>query len=267
MQGFRFYGVFGTMEVKKIIPSHKRADNVTTTKVVDNCILCVAESQADDYRHYNQCEIITHPDNVLGINAKRQWILERWSNDAIIMLDDDIVSFRRMYRPPDRNYPRKSTIPSDLACEIIDHVADACLESGAKMFGFASHCNPQTFQPLRPFGLGGYIPGGCMGFLPGHGLKFDKDVTLLGCDYYICALNAYINRFAWIDRRFAFEFRKTYDNPGGMSEFRGADGEEKGREWLVKMFGSRVISLPQKTPWTRNKKNAAGRSLKIPWHV
>jgi hypothetical protein len=256
------------MECTKIIPSHKRAGSVTTTRVVSGCILCVAESQAQDYAAMNPgTEIVTHPDDVIGINAKRQWILDRWGSGPLMMLDDDILSFRRMYRPPDRDYPRKSTVPPDLVSEIIDRAAETCAEFGAKLFGFASHCNPQTYQPLRPFGLGGYIPGGCIGFLVGHGLHFPAEVTFPGCDYWICALNAHLNRIAWIDRRYAFEFRKTYDNPGGMAEFRGGDGEERGREWLVEMFGSSVIGIPQKTPWTKNKKNSAGRALRLPWHV
>ena len=256
------------MEVTKVIPSHRRAGNVTTTQIVSGCILCVAEGQAQDYAAMNPgVKIVTHPDSVVGINAKRQWMLNRWSTSPLIMLDDDILSFRRLYRPPDRDYPRKSTVPADLVSEIIDRTAETAVEFGCKLWGFASHCNPQTYQPLRPFGLGGYIPGGCVGFIPGHGLHFPTEVTLPGCDYWICALNAHLNRIAWIDRRFAFEFRKTYDNPGGMAEFRGFNGEENGRSWLVSMFGADVITLPQKTPWTKAKKNAAGRALRIPWHV
>jgi len=256
------------METKIVIPSHKRAETVTTTKVVEGCILCVEEKQAAKYRQFNKgVEIETHPDEVVGINAKRQWMLERWKNEAIMMLDDDILSFRRMYRPPARKYPRKSTIDKPTAREIIESTAHTASKFGAYLFGFGSHCNPQTYQPLKPFGFGGYIPGGCTGFLPGHGLSYQVDVTIPGEDYYICAMNAKVNRIAWIDKRFAFEYNKTYNNSGGMSEYRGADGEEKGRRWLVNLFGAGIITMPHRTPWTKMKKNAALRHLKIPWHV
>lgn len=255
------------MEKAIVIPSHKRAGRVSTLDIVAGCVLCVPEAQAAAYRTaHPAAEVVTHPDGVNGIMAKRQWMLDRWAEVALVMLDDDIVSMRRMYRPPLVGYPRKSTIAPDLAREIIERTAETAAEMGSKLFGWASHCNPQTYQPLKPFGHGGYCCGGAMGFLPGHNLHFPADVMLPGCDYWVCALNAYHNRFAFYDRRFGFEFRSTYDNPGGMSEFRGPDGEAAGLAWLKVQFGD-AIKEPNKTPWTKAKKNAGGRSLKVPWHV
>ena len=41
-------------------------------KLVLDPIICVAESQADLYRQYNpDCEIVTHPDDVIGLIPKR----------------------------------------------------------------------------------------------------------------------------------------------------------------------------------------------------
>ena len=39
--------------LKIVIPSHKRHDRVFAKKLVNNPIICVAESQADLYRQYN----------------------------------------------------------------------------------------------------------------------------------------------------------------------------------------------------------------------
>lgn len=50
------------MNLKIVIPSHKRHDRVFAKRLVLDPIICVAESQADIYRQYNpECEIVTHP--------------------------------------------------------------------------------------------------------------------------------------------------------------------------------------------------------------
>lgn len=250
------------------IPSHRRAGRVSTLKHVPGCILCVAESQAPGYAAAHPgVQIETHPDSLLGIMAKRQWMLDRWRDQALWMLDDDIIQAMRIYVPPGIGYPRKGTIAPGDVRELLAATAATAAKFGAYLFGWHSHCNPQTYQPLRPFSLGQYIPGGSMGFLPGHRLHFPVGVTCPGCDYWICALNAHIHRHSFVDRRFAFCFAKTYANPGGMSEFRGPDGEEEGRQWLVSMFGPDAIAAGRSTPHSKNKKNAGARALHIPWHT
>lgn len=41
------------MNLKIVIPSHKRADHVLSKRLVCDPIICVAESQAEEYRRYN----------------------------------------------------------------------------------------------------------------------------------------------------------------------------------------------------------------------
>lgn len=71
------------MPCKIVIPSHKRHDRVFAKKLVNDPIICVAESQADLYQQFNpECEIVTHPDDVMGLIPKRNWwqsILENFS--------------------------------------------------------------------------------------------------------------------------------------------------------------------------------------------
>lgn len=60
------------MPLKIVIPSHKRHDRVFAKKIVKDPIICVAESQADIYKRYNpECEIVSHPDDIIGLIPKR----------------------------------------------------------------------------------------------------------------------------------------------------------------------------------------------------
>jgi hypothetical protein len=49
----------------------------------------VPESEAESYRHTG-LGIETIPDGIAGISAVRNWVLRRFTEDAIVMLDDDI---------------------------------------------------------------------------------------------------------------------------------------------------------------------------------
>ena len=73
------------MPLKIVIPSHKRHDRVFAKKLLTGPIICVAESQADIYRQFNpECEIVTHPDDVIGLVPKRNWMAKHFG-DSINM--------------------------------------------------------------------------------------------------------------------------------------------------------------------------------------
>ena len=84
------------MSLKIVIPSHKRHDKVLSKKLVTDPIICVAESQAELYRRYNpECEIVTHPDDVVGLIPKRNWMARHFGD--LMMLDDDVHVVKNLY--------------------------------------------------------------------------------------------------------------------------------------------------------------------------
>ncbi len=71
-----------------VMPTHGRAGRVTTHRVIDGVILCVAEEQEAVYRAaYPDLEIVVHPDTVRPLSVKRQWILDHFGD--VFMVDDD----------------------------------------------------------------------------------------------------------------------------------------------------------------------------------
>lgn len=80
---------------KIVIPSHKRHDKVVSKKLVNNPIICVAKSQLELYKEYNpECEIVTHPNNIVGLIPKRNWMLEKFGE--LFMVDDDVFAFNKV---------------------------------------------------------------------------------------------------------------------------------------------------------------------------
>lgn len=255
------------MTVRTLILSHKRAGSVTTHRRVANCELVVPESQADAYAlAHPELPIITHPDSLKGMAAKRQWSYERFGDQ--MQLDDDMIAIFRIYRR--QGGWKKSVLGPARAYEVIQQVGETAREMGAYLFGFGSHANPMTYDALRPFKMGGYTPGGALGLLAGSKLSFPEH-WVLGQDHWICLLNAYYHRYCFFDCRFAAGFNETYVRPGGLSEFRapGADGIEPEVAATAKLrqhFGDAVrTSSYGSSVVTKRGKNPGRRQIHLPF--
>jgi hypothetical protein len=220
--------------LKIVIPSHKRADRVITKYAVSNAIICVEESQADEYRRHNpNSEIVTHPDNVIGLAMKRDWIYKHFGN--VFMLDDDIKAMRRLYVGPGE----KVVIEPETARTIIENTARAAKETGAYLFGFSNSMNPMQFNSFAPIQLKGYVNGCATGLLKGSKLFYIPEIKA-NEDYWISLLNAHYHRICYRDLRFSFEQQDTFKNRGGLSEFRNLSVEENDFAILQKHFGSAI---------------------------
>ena len=247
------------MEVCKIvIPSHKRHTRVTTTSVVNNCIICVPESQERAYRLCNPSdEIVTHPDSIVGLARKRDWIIKHFG--SVFMLDDDIGALKRVYS----ELGESADVDEQSAYDLIQSAADACRQAGAFLFSFAHAPAPVAYDPFNPIDLSGYHTGCAHGVLAGSKLWYSPEIKV-NEDYWISCLNAYLHRFSWKDTRFYFAQRNTFVNPGGLSEFRNLEAEEKDFEFLQQVFGKEVVIL-KKARGKAKLKHQFQKTLKLPF--
>ncbi len=247
--------------VKCVILSHKRAGAVRTLKAVDNCVICIPESQLEDYKVHNpNAEYVCHPDTVVGLSAKIRWVYEQFEN--VCMLDDDIDYFVRNYVDTTFREPRR--IDSQTAYEIIQVSAVMSLQLGVFLFGLASCAKPVAYDSTKPFKLTGWVIGGCVGFLKGFKMELPDECTA-ACDYFISAINAYNHRRCFIDTRFAVYCNEgTFKSSGGTADIRSMDTERKDFILLRKYFGDAI----QKKTGTVNRKqiqNQFERILRIPY--
>lgn len=228
------------LEVKVVIPSHRRAARVRTINVVVNAILCVSKSQETEYRKYNpNVEIVAHPDDIVGLAPKRNWIYERFGE--VMMLDDDLTRFSRLYL--EANSLRTSRISPEDTYEVIQQTARTAKALGAYLFGFSSVADARNYKPQRPFRLTGYCNGSSFGLLKGSRIFFHKEAVVVE-DYFASLINAYYHRYAFFDLRFGFVQERTFKNIGGQSEFRSLKTEERDYKFLKKMFGDAVEHRP-----------------------
>lgn len=220
-------------KVPVVILSHKRADRVLTTQVISNCIICIPEDQLPEYKKYNpEANIVTHPTDVLGLPAKRQWIFDHWGD--VFMTDDDIVSVSFTANNED------DYLSPDQVYELIQNTYHTSKQLGVYLWGFGNNRNPMFYNGLQPFSLSGFVVGANIGMNKGGKLYFDMR-TVACDDYWLSALNAYHHRKCFIDNRVYFHAKDTFLNTGGTSDLRTLDTEKNDTMTLRKIFGESIV--------------------------
>jgi hypothetical protein len=241
-----------------VSPSHGRAGSVKVTRLLPDIPLCVPASQAAAYRESNpENELIVHPDEVVGLSAKRQWLFERYGD--LFMLDDDVQYMMELMRAGGGS--KRITDPQTVR-DLITRLFDQAEQMGAYLVGFANFANPATVWPQEPFQLTGFVPGRAIGVRAG-GKLFFPDQVLITDDLFVSALNAHYHRFCLRDNRYVFMAPGTWKNPGGMNVHRSWETMLRNNQLMIDLFGEAIVL---KTGSTAAKiKHEAQLALRMPW--
>lgn len=243
-----------------IIVSHKRANNVLTINAIDKCIICVPKSQESEYKEYNSNnEILVHPDEIIGLSPKRQWVLDKVGD--CFQCDDDISGVQRIYL---KDYKEKNLILSKKeAFDLIQDFYEIAKEVGVYLFGFNRSTNPLIYSGNKPYIMNKYICGGGLGLIKSDKLFFPNYPHFVGEDYFINALNAYHHRFSLIDARFAFQYHKTEAGAGGCADYRTTEKRKETYFFLKQKFGDAI--QPKNKTTIKPTINQFEKTLKIPY--
>ena len=245
-----------------VIPSHKRAGGVTTVPKVldpDVAIVCVPDSQVDEYKDKQPyLDVVGHPDSIIGLMAKRQWIYEKYGD--VFFIDDDAKSMFHF-----EHSKQACKIDPKMTFDLIQRLAGDAKELGVFLFGFSPYADPRNYIPQRPFGVTGLCKGGAFGLFKDSGLFFNANIVA-GGDYWLSALNAYLNRMCLIDYRYGFDFGDTFGAVGGQGSRRTLETEAADTKLLRRSFGSDVIAKKQNKPLSPTKMgHEHQRTLKLPF--
>jgi len=239
------------MPLKIVIPSHKRADKVLSKRLIINPIICVEEKQKDIYKSYNpDCEIVSHPNDVIGLPAKRNWMYKYFGD--IFMIDDDVTEFHSVHLP-DTN---KSITDKKELYYIINKLYLVSKMLGIYVYGFTKNPRPEQYRVEKPYMLNRGITGCAYGINENSGLKWDESIPLKE-DFYISLLCLYKHRKILVDNRFQFTQKDTFINQGGLSFIRNYENEKKSILLIRKTFGDSVVL----------KKDNTNARLKIKYNI
>ncbi|OFW47584.1 MAG: hypothetical protein A2163_00760 [Actinobacteria bacterium RBG_13_35_12] len=251
-------------EIKIVIPSHKRAMDVKSKKVLPTAIICVPENQVDEYKYYNsEMEILGHPNEVIGLSRKRQWIYEQFGD--VIMADDDILNFVKVFldKKDQKELGIKLTVSEIWG--LTQDIYNICKETDIKFFGLNNSANPQVYSGAEPINLGAFITGGFFGIIKHDNFFFPPIDHFVREDVFTNCLNAFLNRKCWIDRRFAVCFYKMEANQGGCADYRTDDLRKQSYHILKEYFGNAVRPKKISNKKINRIKNNDEVSLNIPF--
>ena len=162
------------MPCKIVIPSHKRHDRVFAKKLVNDPIICVAESQADLYQQFNpECEIVTHPDDVMGLIPKRNWMAKHFGE--LFMLDDDVHACKPIY--VEKGEPSRIK-DKDKITNIIQSLFEMASMMDVHLFGFTARISPVMYDESAFLSLSKMITGCSYGVIYNKNTWWNEEIRL-----------------------------------------------------------------------------------------
>ncbi len=231
------------VDVTICCPSHRRAGSVSSFATFgDELLLCVAESEGPAYRaEHPEARIDVHPDAVVGITAKRNWMIEKYG--SLFMVDDD---GRRMV-----DMQTMEKLEPAQAVDVVQRAADTAEATGAYLFGLNQSSIPLHFFPGKPFRMSGEVTAGSWGLLEGHDLPLCPPSEMaVAEDIWFSAVNAWKHRKVFVDDRFNIPM-KMGTNPGGCQDLRTQLAIDRTLEFLRQSFGDAITHNPSANvyPW------------------
>ena len=223
------------MTLRIVIPSHRRHDRVFAKYLVEDPIICVAKSQAELYRRWNpDCEIVTHPDDVVGLVPKRNWMARHFRD--LFMLDDDVDACKRLYAV--KGEPARVRDKGEITRVIRELHEMACLLD-VHLWGFTSRISPVMYDETEWLCLDKMVTGCSYGVRYNKNTWWNEELRLKE-DFWISCYMKHTERRVLTDLRYNFEQKATFVNAGGLSAIRNQDEERRSILFMRKCFGAAV---------------------------
>jgi len=220
------------MEFEIAIPSKGRAGLITTQKVFKSATLYVPQSELMQYSIYSN-KLILIPNEVKGITATRNWILNHNANKNVFFIDDDLQYFGYVERS-DLKYKVKRLTDEQTAYLEIKKMFEIACQMNAKLIGFFTVGNNLSNYPNNPFLFNGVCLGSCMGIINDGTYYFNEDYEVKE-DYELTLRNLKDGR-ATIRTNILFMQHEHTQLKGGCRSNNRIDKEKKAISKLIKEY-------------------------------
>lgn len=139
--------------IKIVILSRGRWSTITTTQLLPDYIeVLVPESQKELYQKAVSNPIITTPDDILGLGMLRNWCIDNFKEETVIMVDDDIMYCYCITGPKAKRMDKEETL------EVLVNTAIMAKDAGCKCFGY-TQCDIRKYKGTDPFTLCTWVGG------------------------------------------------------------------------------------------------------------
>ena len=200
------------LSLRHVIMSRGRSRTMMTHKMFPAATLVVPQSEEQAYAPF-ALETVTVPDELSGVSALRNWIIDRFEDDVVVMLDDDLSACMCMVSLKVRRLS-----PEEMAA-MVENTAYCAHGAGARLFGWHQRSDPRLLQRNDPFGVNHWV-GGAVGVI-GKKVRWDE-LLKCKCDIDATMTELMENRLVWNEARFCF-LQERDKNLGGNSLIRSAE--------------------------------------------
>jgi hypothetical protein len=182
--------------------------------------------------------LVPHPEEVSGIAPIRQWVLDHFDDECILMVDDDVYELVFLVH----YVPRKMSDP-EVVRQVVYNAANVAYAIGAPVFGFNQAWDVRKFKPYEPFNLNSWA-GGVIGTI-GRDLRYDLNLRLRA-DIDFCLQALQHRRLTFIENRFSFMHRR-FGLAGGNASSRSSQRNEEEIAYLQRKWGEHLHVSDTKT--------------------
>jgi hypothetical protein len=202
----------------------------------------VPELEVEAYRKTGCRDVVGVPNQVRGITATRNWILDATPERRVVFVDDDVkavgwVEFHHHY----------SVTRRLKAAEMVEEwrkLFELTEALGYRVWGVATESGARSTYPYRPFLWHTYITASCMGILNGTGLRFDESFPVK--EDYELGLRALKEDGGVVGARYLFWMNEHWRQAGGCSDYRTQAMEEDVIRRLMQMYPGYVRRIERR---------------------
>lgn len=222
------------------VPSKGRAGITTTQNILTNCVFYVPEYEAETYRKCLQkAKVVGVPNNVKGITATRNYILQSTTDKRVVMIDDDlkVQGWTKLgeYRAKQLRMSGKNW--EDISARLFDVTEDMQW----KIWGVATQAALRSIYPYKPILSRSYVTASFMGIVNDGTYMFDEKYKVKE-DYEICL--RHIKQYGGIvAARFCYWENKHWTDDGGCKDYRTGQIELEAIEMLKTQYPGMIRKI------------------------
>lgn len=228
--------------MKVCIPSKGRAGACASLKILPSAYVFVPASEGAAYRRFYQ-NVIDVPIEIRGITATRNFILNHFPGEYIVMIDDDVKAAGFIDMGSRKGVQIKIGDESVWEGEFKKWFA-MCDAMGYKIWGLKTESARRSTYPYRPFLTKTYVTASCMGIVNDGKYRFDEDFKVKE-DYEIC-LRHIKNEGGILGVRYMHWENEHWEKAGGCKAYRTVEMERDAIKRLIKMYPGMVKSVTMK---------------------
>jgi hypothetical protein len=206
--------------MKICVPSSNRAGK-TTTHFIRDAIFFVPEDQISSYKEKIDNQIISVPDVFFGITKTRNYIIDFFSDEDILFLDDDVLECG-YFKKTERINLKKDEF-SDAWVLMFENCFRICEGLGLSVWGAENGGSKFSNHALNQISLKGSVNGTILGVRK-NSFKYDEAFTVK--EDFDLVIRAFKKEGAVLKFNNYYWRAKHWGNKGGCVDYRTNKIEE-----------------------------------------